>query len=99
MASEESENQTGVPADWLEVAGWDSAPSGEAGDPVAALAIDSSNCLVRSDGPMVVTLGVDDLVVVATGGAVLIVPRDQTERVQEAIDALQARRKEQATDD
>jgi mannose-1-phosphate guanylyltransferase/mannose-1-phosphate guanylyltransferase/mannose-6-phosphate isomerase len=98
MAGEETKDKEGVPADWLEVTGWDFAPGGEAGNPVDALAIDSRNCLVRSDGPMVVTLGVDDLVVVATGGAVLIVPRGQTERVQEAIEALEARRKEQRND-
>ncbi len=98
MAGEETKDKEGVPADWLEVAGWDCAPGGETGDPAQALAIDSRNCLVRSDGPMVVTLGVDDLVVIATGGAVLIVPRGQTERVQEAIDAWDARRQEQTKD-
>jgi mannose-1-phosphate guanylyltransferase len=59
------------------------------GDVVAP---DSRNCLVRSDGPVVVALGVEDLVIVATERAVLIVPRGQTQRVREAIDALEARR-------
>jgi mannose-1-phosphate guanylyltransferase/mannose-1-phosphate guanylyltransferase/mannose-6-phosphate isomerase len=60
-----------------------------AGDVVAP---GSRNCLVRSDGPVVVALGVSDLVIVATERAVLVVPRGETQRVQEAIEALEARR-------
>lgn len=52
----------------------------------------SRNCLVRSDGPAVVALGVEDLVIVATERAVLVVPRGSSQRVNEAIDALMARR-------
>jgi mannose-1-phosphate guanylyltransferase len=52
----------------------------------------SRDCLVRSDGPAVVALGVSDLVIVATERAVLVVPRGETQRVKEAIDALKARR-------
>jgi mannose-1-phosphate guanylyltransferase/mannose-1-phosphate guanylyltransferase/mannose-6-phosphate isomerase len=54
----------------------------------------SSGCLVRSDGPVVVALGVQDLVVVATERAVLVVPRGETQRVAEAIAALEARRRD-----
>jgi mannose-1-phosphate guanylyltransferase len=52
----------------------------------------SRNCLVRSDGPVIVALGVEDLVIVATERAVLVVPKGETQRVREAIDALEARR-------
>jgi len=55
------------------------------------LAIDSARCLVRSDGPAVVTVGVSDLIVVATEDAVLILPRGQSQRVREAVEALAAR--------
>lgn len=51
----------------------------------------SRNCLVRSDGPVVVALGVEDLVIVATERAVLVVPKGETQRVREAIEALEAR--------
>jgi mannose-1-phosphate guanylyltransferase/mannose-1-phosphate guanylyltransferase/mannose-6-phosphate isomerase len=51
----------------------------------------SRGCLVRSDGPTVVALGVEDLVVVATERAVLVVRRSDSQRVKEAIDALAAR--------
>lgn len=52
------------------------------------LAIDSRDCLIRSEGPTVVTIGAENLVVVATKQAVLIVPRDQAQRVREAVEAL-----------
>jgi mannose-1-phosphate guanylyltransferase/mannose-1-phosphate guanylyltransferase/mannose-6-phosphate isomerase len=59
------------------------------GDVVAP---DSRGCLVRSEGPVVVALGVEDLVIVATERAVLVVPRGESQRVREAIEALEARR-------
>jgi mannose-1-phosphate guanylyltransferase/mannose-1-phosphate guanylyltransferase/mannose-6-phosphate isomerase len=83
---------------WTDIGSWEALhalgpldPDGNllTGDVVAP---DSRNCLVRSDGPVVVALGVEDLVIVATERAVLVVPRGETQRVREAIDALEARR-------
>ena len=51
--------------------------------------IDGHGCLVRSDGPRIVTVGVDDLVVVATAHQVLIVPRSEAQRVREAAAAAE----------
>ena len=59
-----------------------------AGDVVAP---GSRDCLVRSEGPVVVALGVEGLVIVATERAVLVVPRGESQRVREAIDALESR--------
>ncbi|MEA3064910.1 MAG: mannose-phosphate guanylyltransferase [Sphingomonadales bacterium] len=56
-----------------------------------AVAPGSRDCLVRSEGPTVVALGVEGLVIVATERAVLVVPRGESQRVREAIDALEAR--------
>jgi mannose-1-phosphate guanylyltransferase len=58
-----------------------------------AVAIDSRGCLVRSDGPAVVAIGVTDLIVVATERAVLIVPRGESQRAGEAVAALAEGRK------
>ncbi|HYW15087.1 MAG TPA: sugar phosphate nucleotidyltransferase [Allosphingosinicella sp.] len=83
---------------WTDIGSWEALhalgpldPDGNllTGDVVAP---DSRNCLVRSDGPVVVALGVEDLVIVATERAVLVVPRGDTQRVREAIEALEARR-------
>jgi mannose-1-phosphate guanylyltransferase len=83
---------------WSDVGSWDAVhalgphnPNGNllSGDVVAP---DSRNCLVRSDGPVVVALGVEDLIVVATERAVLVARRGESQRVTEALDALEARR-------
>jgi len=52
------------------------------------VAIDSHGSLIRTDGPVVAAIGVEDLIVVATERSVLIVPRAQSQRVQEAVQAL-----------
>ena len=88
-----------VPVDmgWSDIGSWqalyevgqpDSSGNVVRGD---AMLIDSSGCLVRSDGPMVVAIGVEDLAVIATGDVVLIMPRAQSQRVQEAVAMLRER--------
>ena len=52
------------------------------------ITIDTKNSLVRSDGPLVVTIGIDDLIVVATNDSVLITRRDQSQKVKQAVDIL-----------
>jgi mannose-1-phosphate guanylyltransferase/mannose-6-phosphate isomerase len=84
---------------WSDLGSWEAlhalGPQDAEGNAVSgdAVAVDSRGCLVRSDGPAVVALGVDDLVIVATERAVLVVPRGESQRVGEAIDALEARRR------
>lgn len=83
---------------WSDVGSWDSIYA--LGDPDSAgnvlggevLALDSQDCLIRSDGPAVVAIGVRDLIVIATDDGVLVVPRGESQRVKEALDALEARR-------
>ena len=66
------------------------------GDPVL---IDSEGCIVYNDegadARAVAVIGVTDLVVVVTKDAVLVVPKDQTEDVKKAVQALQARNAKQ----
>lgn len=68
-------------------------PAGNAVDG-DALAIDAQGCLIRSDGPLVAAIGVRDLVIVATADAVLVVPREQSQRVREAVERLGVEGKE-----
>ncbi|WP_395396243.1 sugar phosphate nucleotidyltransferase (plasmid) [Novosphingobium sp. BL-8A] len=44
---------------------------------------DSRGCLVHSEGPRVALLGVDDLIVVATGADILIMARGRSQEVRE----------------
>lgn len=88
-----------VPVDmrWSDVGSWhalweisnkDRAGNAVAGDVVA---VDSSECLIRSDsGPTVATLGVRDIVVVATRDAVLVASREKTQDLKTLIAALEA---------
>ncbi|MEA3062963.1 MAG: mannose-phosphate guanylyltransferase [Sphingomonadales bacterium] len=83
---------------WSDLGSWAAihafGPADPAGNVLAGdvVAPGSRNCLVRSEGPTVVALGVDHLAIVATDRAVLVVPLDETQRIQEALDALEARR-------
>jgi len=47
-------------------------------------AFDCAGTLIRSSGPRVAAIGVEGLVIVATPEAVLVVPREQSQRVREA---------------
>lgn len=82
---------------WSDVGSWDAlyevADKDADGNAVAgeALAIRSADCLIRSDGPLIAAIGVKDLVIIATGKAVLVVPRGESQSVREAVDALKAK--------
>jgi mannose-1-phosphate guanylyltransferase/mannose-1-phosphate guanylyltransferase/mannose-6-phosphate isomerase len=52
------------------------------------LAIDTSNCLIRSEGPLVAAIGVKDVIVIATRDAVLVMPRGDSQQVKRAVDVL-----------
>ena len=97
---EHADNVAVVPADigWSDVGSWqalyetssrDARGNAATGD---VLLVDADACLVRSEGPLVVAIGVEGLAIVATGDAVLVVPREDSQRVQEAVAALRARR-------
>lgn len=85
-----------VPADmgWSDIGSWDAlhelSAKDDAGNALAGetLAIDTAGCLIRSDGPLVTTIGVEDLIVVATNDAVLVMKRGESQRVKEAVERL-----------
>ena len=98
---EKAERIATVPVEmgWSDVGSWDAlyeAGERDADGNVAAgevLALDTRNSLLRSDGPQIVAIGLEGLVVVATRDAVLIAPRGQTQRVREAVERLEAERR------
>jgi mannose-1-phosphate guanylyltransferase len=53
-----------------------------------AIRIDADDCILVGDGVVVAAVAVDDLVVVATPDAVLVVPRSEAQRVREVVDAI-----------
>ena len=94
---EGAENVAVVPlsAGWNDVGSWD-ALSGvlrpdEDGNLIArsdAIAVDSYNNIVYCEGKTVALVGVDDLVVVDTGDALLIGHRQQMQKVRTVVDTL-----------
>ena len=63
-----------------------------------ALVIDSTNVLVRSEEQLVAVIGLQDLVVVATGDAVLVADRSQTAKVKKLVESLKAQGHPEATE-
>jgi mannose-1-phosphate guanylyltransferase len=53
------------------------------------LETDSQNCLIHNNGRLVVSLGVHDLIVVDTGDALLILPRERAQEVGDVVKQLQ----------
>jgi len=69
-------------ADWSDVGSWD-ALAERAGGNSTAVMVDSSNCFVSSSGPEVALLGVDDLIVIATGERVVIMRRGRSQEIKQ----------------
>jgi mannose-1-phosphate guanylyltransferase/mannose-6-phosphate isomerase len=63
-----------------------------------AVVIDSSNVLVRSEEQVVAVIGLQDVVVVATGDAVLVADRSQTAKVKKLVERLKAEGYPEATE-
>ena len=80
---------------WSDVGSWDAllaiSPCDERGNHHRGevLAIDTNNCLIRSDGVRISAVGVSDLIVVACGNDVMIVPRGRSQDVKKLIEAMQ----------
>ena len=79
---------------WNDVGSWDALHAiSERDDSANAVGgdvtlIDSTGCLVRTDGIRIAMAGVDDLIVVASGNDVLILPRGRSQEVKKLLDAM-----------
>ncbi len=62
-----------------------------------AVAIDSSNVLVRSDEHLAAVIGLDNVIVVATGDAVLVAHQSQSDKVKQLVEKLKAEKHPEAT--
>lgn len=96
---EKAANVSVVPVDmgWSDVGSWDAlwrviSPDRD-GNVLrgAGALLDCHDSLVRNDGgPFVAALGLRDMVVVATGDAVLIAPRDRSEDIRAMVERIEA---------
>jgi len=105
---EHAENLAVMPfgAGWSDLGDWqavwqESGPDGQ-GNVVSdnATALDCAGSLLRSENGAqeLVGIGLEDIVVVAMPDAVVVAPREQSQRVKEAVSALKARDAKQATE-
>ncbi len=88
-----------VPVDvgWDDIGSWESfsryLQQDEKGNAVGGtfVGLDAANCIVYADGPVVTALGVEDLIVIATGDAVLVARKERGEDVKKLVELLAAR--------
>lgn len=81
-----------VDAGWSDIGAWTALSDDSADARVAAL--DCDGVIIRTDGPFVGAIGVMDLIIVATGDAVLVAPKSRAQEVKRLIDELKARGRE-----
>ena len=79
---------------------WELAPKDSSGNAAIGNVVveDSRGSYVRSDGPLVAVLGLEDAVVVATEDAVLAMPRARAQDVKRIVDRLKAAGRKEATE-
>lgn len=81
---------------WSDLGSWDALHTisalDEGGNATrgAVIALDSTNCLVRTDGARVAMVGVSDLIVVASGDDILILPRGRSQEVKALLEAMKS---------
>ncbi len=102
---ERTERAAVVPADmgWSDVGSWaslweiggkDGKGNVLSGDVVTR---DVRNSYIRSEGGLVAVLGIDDIVVISTGDAVLVLPKDRAQDVKALVDTLKSSKRQEAT--
>ena len=82
---------------WQDVGSWDALAKAfpatdENGNLIygKAVTIDTSNTIIDTDGPLVATIGLHDMVVVHHKGAILVCPKSRAQEVKKIVEALQA---------
>jgi len=89
---------------WSDIGSWDAlfdiTPHDAAGNVVQgpAVTLDTSGCVLHSDGRLVTAVGVKDMVIVSTSDAVMVIPRARSQEVRELVAKLKAAKRPEATD-
>jgi len=89
---------------WSDIGSWDAlfdiTPHDGSGNVVhgPAVTMDASGCVLHSDGHLVATVGVKDMVIVSTSDAVMVVPRARAQEVKHLVEKLKVAKRPEATD-
>ncbi|MBL4618847.1 MAG: mannose-1-phosphate guanylyltransferase/mannose-6-phosphate isomerase [Marinicaulis sp.] len=81
-----------VDVGWTDIGSWSEVSSQEGNKNIAA--IDCNNNVIRSDGPFIAATGVEGLIIIATGDAVLVARRDDAQQVRAVVEELRSRGRE-----
>lgn len=75
---------------WSDLGSWDALASlvGTASPIGPITTLDCESCYIHSDGVQVAALGVRDLIIVASGGRLLIMPRGRSQEVKKLLSAM-----------
>jgi mannose-1-phosphate guanylyltransferase / mannose-6-phosphate isomerase len=88
---------------WSDIGSWDAVYAVSKQDPGGnalhgpTVVRDARNCLVHAEGRITTILGVEDLVVVTTTDAVLVLPRSRAEEVKNLVAELKAQGRPEAS--
>lgn len=89
---------------WSDIGSWDALfdiTSRDAGGNVlqgSVMAMDARGCIVHSNDRLTAIVGVNDLVVVSTTDAVMVIPRARVQDVRELVSKLKTEKRPEATD-
>jgi mannose-1-phosphate guanylyltransferase/mannose-6-phosphate isomerase len=89
---------------WSDIGSWDAlfdiTPRDAEGNVLQGPVVttDTRNCVVYSDQRLTAVVGVEDLVVVSTTDAVMVVPRSRSQEVKELVAKLKADNRKEATE-
>jgi mannose-1-phosphate guanylyltransferase len=86
-----------VDCGWNDVGSWAALHEVHAPDSAGnvlqgeVVAIGAAGALVHTEGPLVALVGVEDVIVIATSGAVLVCAREQAQEVRKVVEELERR--------
>jgi mannose-1-phosphate guanylyltransferase/mannose-6-phosphate isomerase len=89
---------------WSDIGSWDAlfdVTSRDAAGNVlqgSVMTIDAKGCMVHSNDRLTAVVGVNDLVVVSTTDAVMVIPRTRAQDVRELVSKLKSEKRPEATD-
>jgi len=94
---------------WSDIGSWDALydiapPDSKSRDAAgnvlqgSVVTMDAKGCVVHSNDRLTAVVGVNDLVVVSTSDAVMVIPRARAQEVRELVDKLKAEKRPEATD-
>lgn len=90
---ERADTVAAVPVDpgWSDLGSWDALAAIDGSNQAHVTLVDTDNCYIRTDGVKIAALGISDLIVVASGDHVLILPRGRSQEVKQLLDAMKAK--------